>query len=146
MSKKITSFFTKQSKGNENTSEGATITEPDSASKDLNKSLQKKTSERTLKATTLQKWINEDLAALNAFLWLKHEENKQGQVKFMKCMVCTKFEDKLKHNRDFSNAWIQGTCNLRLSNAKDHAATKCHQHAYDLYVKESRASNIESQH
>ena len=65
----------------------------------------------------------------------------------MKCMVCTKFEDRIKHNRDFCNAWIQETCDLRLSNAKDHAATKCHQHAYNLYVKDLKgnlASNIEN--
>ena len=53
----------------------------------------------------------------------------------MTCLVCTMFEDQIKHNRDFSNAWIRGTCNLRLSNAKNHAASKCHQHAYELYIK-----------
>ncbi len=51
-------------------------------------------------------------------------------------MVCTAFKDRIKYNRGFSNAWIQGTCNLRLSNAQDHAATKCHQHAYNLYIKD----------
>ena len=148
MSRKITSFFNNKSKENETISDATSLTKPDSTSKGLGKlSSQKKTPERTLKTNTLKKWINEDLAASNAFLWLKHEENNNSQVKLMKCMVCTKFEDKIKHNRDFCNAWIQGTCNLRLSNAKDHAATKCHQHAYDLYVKDLRgnlASNVEN--
>ena len=54
-------------------------------------------------------------------------------------MLCTKFVDRIKHNRDFCNVWI-GTCNLRLSNAKDHAATKCHQHAYDLYIKDLKGA------
>ena len=59
-------------------------------------------------------------------------------------MVCTMFEDRIKHNRDFCIAWIQGTCNLRLSNAKDHAATKCHQHAYVKDLRGDLASNNEN--
>ena len=100
MSKKITSFFTNKSKENESISDGTSITKPDSTRKDLGKpSSQKNTRERTLKTNTLKKWINENLAASNAFLWLKHEENKNSQVKLMKCMVCIKFEDNKTQSR-----------------------------------------------
>lgn len=58
---------------------------------------------KNAKTTTLKKWIVEGLAASNAFLWLKHENNSPGKVKLMKCKVCTKFEDRIKHKRDFSN-------------------------------------------
>ena len=95
MSRKITSFFNNKSKENETISDATSLAKPDSTSKGLGKlSSQKKTPERTLKTNTLKKWINEDLAASNAFLWLKHEENNNSQVKLMKCMGCTKFEDR----------------------------------------------------
>ncbi|CAB3979843.1 zinc finger 862-like [Paramuricea clavata] len=151
MSKKITDFFSNKSNDSEGNSRGtstpitsetsaATTSEASAAttserSSDLANLSQRKKTDRTLKSSTLKKWISEDLAPSNAFVWLNHEENGHGQVKLMKCMVCTTFEERIKHNRDFSNAWIQGSCNLRLSNAQDHAATKCHRHAYDLYIK-----------
>ena len=85
ISKKITSFFNNKSKENETISDATSLAKPDSTSKGLGKlSSHKKTPERTLKTNTLKKWINEDLAASNAFLWLKHEENKNSQVKLIK--------------------------------------------------------------
>ena len=79
--------------------------------------------------------MNEDLAKRNAVVWLKHEDDGKGHVSLMKCSICTEFKNQIQHNRDFSDAWIKGTSNLRLSNASDHSTTKCHEHAYRLYLK-----------
>ena len=128
MSRKITSFFG-------TSSEDSSV--PVASAKSAQPGRQKS---RTLKSSTLAKWINQDLIKTNAFVWLKHEDNGKGEVIQMNCSICTQFQKQIQHNRDFSDAWIKGTYNLRLSNAADHSATKCHQHAYRLYVKDLNSS------
>jgi hypothetical protein len=128
MSRKITTFFGKS----------ATTGNPSESVPEQKKTERKNV--RTLKLQTLLKWINDDLATANADVWLKHEDDGKGCVSLMKCSICTKFQNQIQHNRDFSDAWIKGTSNLRLSNASDHSATKCHQHAYRLYVDDLKSS------
>jgi hypothetical protein len=128
MSRKITTFFGKS----------ATTGNPSESVPEQKKTDRKNV--RTLKSQTLLKWINDDLATANADVWLKHEDDGKGCVSLMKCSICTKFQNQIQHNRDFSDAWIKGTSNLRLSNASDHSATKCHQHAYRLYVNDLKSS------
>ncbi len=91
MSKKITDFFSNKSNESENnsrgpstraTSETSAATTSETSSDLANPSLasQRKKTDRTLNSSTLKKWISEDLAPSNAFVWLKHEENGHGQV------------------------------------------------------------------
>ena len=105
MSRKITSFF-----GTSATTGKPTEPVPE-------KKTPERKNVRTLKSQTLIKWINDDLAKTNADVWLKHEDDRKGHVSLMKCSICTKFQNQIQHNRDFSDAWIKGTSNLRLSNA-----------------------------
>ena len=134
MSKKITSFYTSADTSSVSNKDSGTSHESTTR-----KGQRGKKSSRTLKSGTISKWIDKDLAKTNPSVWLKHEDNGKGEVLQMKCSICTKFQKKIQQNRDFSDAWINGTSNRRLSNARDHSETKCHQHAYRLYVNDLNA-------
>lgn len=100
---------------------------------------------RSLKASTVDKWKTIDLATDNAELWLDCTVDRDGLVQSLRCKLCSKFVDDLKCMRDFSDAWISGSRNLKLSNPRDHATTKCHRKAFQLHantVKKSTDSSV----
>ena len=112
MSKKLTSFFSSADTNNTSSKDSSVpVTSDESA---LASHLDDKSS-RTLKSSTLVKWINQDLVKMNAFVWLKYKNNEKGEATQMKCSICIQFQKQIQHTF-FSDAWIKGTYNLCLSN------------------------------
>ena len=50
--------------------------------------------------------------------------------------VCTKFVDKVRGRRNFSDKWICGADSVRTSNVRDHAHNDMHTHAMSLLKKQ----------
>jgi hypothetical protein len=97
-----------------------------------------------LRVTTVERWINEDLAKDNASIWLHYDASQQGHVVKLYCKLCQKYKQQLSVMKDFSNAWVIGSQNFKLSNAKDHANTNCHIRAFRLHANELRTGTGES--
>ena len=57
-------------------------------------------------------------------------------VEKLKCRVCTKFVDKIRGRKNFSDKWICGADSVRTSNVRDHAHNDQHTHAMSLLKKE----------
>ena len=70
--------------------------------------------------------------------------NKKGHVVYLKCKVCNIYLSNIEHMKNFSLAWAsEGSSNLRLSNAIDHALGDPHKFAMNLFWKESLLSEEE---
>ena len=58
--------------------------------------------------------------------WFEYEVGNDGRVKAVKCRLCTKYEHKLKWNRNFSNVFISGATAVKKDNVKKHAVSTKH--------------------
>ena len=88
------------------------------------------------KVVPVERWINDDLAKDNGSIWLDYDADKQEHVEKLYCRVCQKYKQQLSTMNDFSNAWIIGSKNLKLSNTKDHANSNCHLREFGLHTNE----------
>ena len=78
---------------------------------------------------TVEKWLQEYEKSLNTLLWLRFKKADLNHVLSLQCAICIQFQDKLILMRNFRPAFIEGTCNVKTSPFKDHAATDMHDHA-----------------
>ena len=89
---------------------------------------------RAVTVKTVEKWIAENDKELDTATWLKFEKGANRQyVASLKCLVCSKYEDRLYGCRHFNPAFILGSSNLRCSSFKDHAVTEMHMKAMKLF-------------
>ena len=98
---------------------------------------------RGVSAKTVEKWIAENDKALSTSTWLKYDKADCEYVATLKCSVCIEFQDKLRGMRNYSNAFIGGSKNLRASSFKDHAASDMHARAMLLLKKQSSSDVTE---
>jgi hypothetical protein len=79
---------------------------------------------RTLKSQTLmdKRWLGENKCRC-AVETRRRWKRSPGLSLIRKCSICTKFQNQIQHNRDFSDAWIKGTSNLCLSSLISSTAT-----------------------
>ena len=98
---------------------------------------------RGVSAKTVEKWIAENDKALSTSTRLKYDKADHKYVATLKCSVCIKFQDKLRGMRNYSNAFIGGSKNLRASSFKDHAASDMHARAMLLLKKQSSSDVTE---
>ena len=84
---------------------------------------------RGVSAKTFEKWIAENDKVLSTCTWLKYDKADCEYVATLKCSVCIEFQDKLHGMRNYSNALIGRSKNLRASSFKDHAASDMHAQA-----------------
>lgn len=99
---------------------------------------------RGVKAITCDKWIAENDADLSTSVWLKYERKKDDRtfVELLTCSVCVQHEEKVSSCKNYSDAFIIGSRNLRTSAFKDHAITDMHKRAMGIYRREqSKSSN-----
>ena len=83
---------------------------------------------RTLKLSTAENWKQTSLAKYDGQKWLVINADKSGCVVSLQCSVCEKYSNKIRGI--FSPVWAcEGTTNLRLSNAEDHAQGEPHKRA-----------------
>ncbi len=142
MASRITDFFARKN-ANSTTSNTAIPVLPDVNDREM-PNPDSSTKKRVLKLATVKRWINEDLAKDNGSIWMHYEANKQEHVENLYCKICQKYKEQICTMKDFSYAWINGSKNLKLSNAKDHANSKCHIRAFRLHANEVRACTGES--
>ena len=88
---------------------------------------------------TFTKWKRDYDRELQTLTWLNcHSQFDSGKrvVTKLSCSICSKYQDKIKGRKNFSEKWINGAESLRTSNLKDHAHTDQHKHAMSLLKKE----------
>ena len=91
---------------------------------------QKKT--RSVKTSTCDKWIADNDVSLSTSVWLKYDRCSGDRLvaDSLKCSVCIQFLDKIRSTKNFSEALIVGSKNLRTCAFKDnqfviHTVTFC---------------------
>ena len=98
---------------------------------------------RGVSAKMVEKWIAENDKALSTSTWLKYDKADCEYVATLKCSVCIEFQDKLRGMRNYSNAFIGRSKNLRASSFKDHSASDMHARAMLLLKKQSSSDVTE---
>ena len=60
--------------------------------------------------------------------WLRCDLDPQDRslVSVLWCDVCRKYEDRIRGQKNFSRAWIDGSTNHKTSNISDHATSDQH--------------------
>jgi hypothetical protein len=75
---------------------------------------------RTVTASTVEKWKS-DLSEYSAAEWLTYNVDAAGKARNLRCKFCIVFEDKTKGLPNYSDIYIKGSTNYRVSAVKDHA-------------------------
>ena len=92
---------------------------------------------RSLTVAAANRWKSTSLAAHSGSEWLVVNSDKGGYVVSLNCSICKTYADIIKGMKNFSAAWaFNGSTNLRISNAEDHARGKPHRKALDLHLKD----------
>ena len=74
--------------------------------------------------------------------WLVVNLDKGGYVVSLNCSTCKTYADIITGMKNFSAAWaFNGSTNLRISNAEDHARGEPHRKALDLHLKDGKELN-----
>ena len=60
-----------------------------------------------------------------------------GKVKGIKCVVCSKYADRIKNMKGFSKMWIDGTESVKKDSLEKHIKGEPHKRASDLELKGS---------
>ena len=83
---------------------------------------------RGVKTTTCDKWIAEYDRELSTSVWLSYERSPSDRsvVDNLKCKMCSRFVDKIRSSKSFSDSFVVGSGNLKTSAFKDHAASEMH--------------------
>ena len=91
---------------------------------------------RAVTAKIVEKWKTDHDRELDTLTWLTYKMADRNHVDSMSCSVCTCFRAKIQGMRNFSQAFIEGTQNLRASSFKDQAASEMHKRLWMLLKKE----------
>ena len=82
---------------------------------------------RQFTKATFEKWQREHQRQHQTLSWLRCVFCRDKlHVEILYCEVCRKYEARLCSLRNFSNSWIKGSANLKLSNMFDHARSDVH--------------------
>ncbi len=82
---------------------------------------------RKFMKATFDKWQREHEQQHQTLSWLRCVLSRDKlHVEMLYCEVCRKYEARLCSLRNFSNSWIKGSANLKLSNMLDHARSDVH--------------------
>ena len=100
--------------------------------------------QRLVSVSTVEKWKRAHDTTLNTSSWLSYERvpGDREHACRLRCTVCTRFRDKIKHTRNFCLAFIDGSSNLRTSSFKDHAKTEMHRIAMH-HLKKSQSTSVQ---
>ena len=99
---------------------------------------------RNVKKDAVENWKYSNLEKYDGQEWLDFDVDKDGHVIALKCKVCSTYSSNIENIKNFSHAWaFEGSVNLRVSNAMDHAKGSPHKSAMELYWKNSSISEEE---
>ena len=91
-----------------------------------------------------KKWLVDFDRDSNTMIWLECKTATEGGkrvVEKLKCKVCTRFADRIRGRKNFSEKWIVGADSVRTSNVCDHAHNDQHKHAMSLLTKKRAKSS-----
>ena len=80
---------------------------------------------------TVIKWKKEFNCDLNIV------EISNGKVKRIKCVVCSKYEDRIKSLKGFSKVWVEGTESVKKDSLDKHIKGEPHRMAKNLDLRHS---------
>ena len=94
--------------------------------------------------STVEKWKRANDTTLNTSTWLSYNRapGDREHACRLRCTVCTRFRDKIKHTRNFCLAFIDGSSNFRTSSFKDHAKTEMHRIAMH-HLKKAQSTSVQ---
>ena len=97
-------------------------------------SLSKK-AKRQVSVVTAQKWQTTNDKEHQTLTWLKFRKDKSDlkQVCALYYDVCSRYSDYLQKWKSFSDTWIEGSTNLRLSNIQNHAKSEQHKRVVNRF-------------
>ena len=78
-----------------------------------------------------------------AWLGAEMDDEDKSCVSTLWCVVCRKYESKICIHKNFSKAWIDGSCNQKTSNITDHALSEQHKSAMMLFRRDQAKSRHE---
>ena len=102
-----------------------------SSSSSTGSSMDMKRAKCQVQLSTFDKWKRELDREHDTMLWLYCDNDKADRllVSTLWCKVCRDYETKIAGMRNYSCAWIEGSCNHRTSNIVDHAKSDQHKAA-----------------
>lgn len=117
---------------------GLSRSELEETTKKPSSSARSKKKSRSLTVETANNWRETSLATYLAKDWLIINADETGKnVASLNCSVCNKYAEQVKSMKQFSHSWaFEGSTNLRLTNAQDHAKGEPHRRALDLSLYE----------
>jgi len=101
------------------------------------------TSKRRVDYAIFQKWQCDLDREYQTMSWLDCSCDREGgkkPVNKLRCKVCSEFVDRIRGMKNFSDKWIVGADSIRVSNVREHAQNKQHEHAMSLLRKRSTTS------
>ena len=103
--------------------------EPESSSSSSS-SKRRCSTQRQLTNSTFQKWQRVYKQEHQMVTWLRCELDRDNvSVVLLYCSTCKKYECKISSLKNFTNAWIIGSTNLKSTNVPDHANSLVHKAA-----------------
>ena len=116
-----------------------------SSSSDSGGPTTKKTKKRQFIKSTFDKWQREHEQEHQMLTWLRcNLEADKVHVATLYCAIYRKYEQGISTLKNFSNSWIVGSTNLRLSNMLDHAGSDTHKAAMTRMKADSARERGES--
>ena len=101
---------------------------------------------RQLSVKTFERWQGQYNTEHKSLSWLRCERDPRDKtlVSVLWCEVCRKYEARIRGQKSFSKAWIEGTANQRTSNVLDHANSGQHKAAMSHYKADQAKTHNES--
>ena len=99
---------------------------------------------RQITIRTFERWQGQYNTPHESLTWLlcDKDPNDRSLVSVLLCEPCRKYEARIRRQKNFSTAWIQGTPNLRTSSVVDHANSNQHKAGMSfLKVDLAKANN-----
>ena len=96
-----------------------------------------------MSCATFSKWIVDHDREWQTLMWLACISALEQGKKLVSAMcfeICTKYHDRIKGRKIFSEKWITGAESLRSSNVLGHARSEQHKHSMMLLKKEQAQS------
>ena len=96
--------------------------------------------EMAVNLSTVSKWKKE-LNVLGE--WLHYDEATEGKVNRIRCLLCSKHEDRLRSMRNYSTAFVHGITGraLKKDNVVKHLKSDKHKRAVSLEPQPTRTIN-----
>ena len=90
---------------------------------------------RKVTFNTFKKWKTEMDKECQTLTWLDCDSELVGTnriVKKLRCVVCTKYKERIWSRQNYSDRWLVGAESVRNRNIRDHAVSDQHIHAMNL--------------